>query len=251
MFVNLLKNIRCSLRSAQSFPNSSSVGKSMGLTLYYIDGSPPVRSTLLCIRALGLHEKVNYQFVNLFRKENLQPDFLKINPTHTVPVLDDNGFILWDSHAINEYLVTVYGGENNPLFPRDPKIRATIQQRNHFDSGSAFPAFAAMSFRILFAKKKDIPEESLLRTREVYRLVEKFLENTEYIASDNITIADFSAVTTLTTLEVFVPEISNYPRVSAYIERCRANMKEYQEANQDNLDLFKSLFLQRMNRSSL
>lgn len=218
----------------------------MGLTLYYIDGSPPVRSTLLCIRALGLHDKVNYQFVNLFKKENLQPEFLKINPTHTVPVLDDNGFILWDSHAINEYLVTVFGGDNNPLFPKDPKVRAIINQRNHFDSGTAFPTFAAMSFNILFAKRKVIPEDCVSRTREVYRLSEKFLETSNYIACDHITIADFSAVTTLTTLEVFVPEISNYPRVAAYIERCRENMKDYQEANQDNLDLFKSLFNARM-----
>ncbi|KAI5738563.1 hypothetical protein M8J77_008548 [Diaphorina citri] len=221
----------------------------MALTLYYVHGSPPVRATQLCIRALGL--KVNYEFVNLFQKENLQPAFLEKNPMHSVPVLDDNGFILWDSHAINEYLVSTYGKENDPLFPKDPKIRAVIQQRNHFDTGLAFPTFAAMSFRILFAKKKDIPEENIRRTRDVYSLVEKFLEKWTYIACDHITIADFSIVTTLTTLEVFVPEISNYPKVAAYIERCRANMKDYQEANQESLDIFKAAFQARMNRSSL
>lgn len=52
------------------------------------------------------------------------------------------------SHAINEYLVTVFGGDNNPLFPKDPKVKAIINQRNHFDSGTAFPTFAAMSVSI-------------------------------------------------------------------------------------------------------
>uniref|UniRef100_A0A8D9EDU7 Glutathione S-transferase 1, isoform D n=1 Tax=Cacopsylla melanoneura TaxID=428564 RepID=A0A8D9EDU7_9HEMI len=221
----------------------------MGLTLYYVEGSPPVRATQLCIRALGLD--VQYEFVNLFKKENLQPEFLEKNPMHSVPVLDDNGFIIWDSHAINEYLVTVYGKDNDPLFPKDPKLRAIIHQRNHFDTGLAFPAFVGMSFRVLFAKKKDILEQSIRTTRDVYALVDKFLEKSKYIACDHITIADFSIVTTLTTLEVFVPEISNYPRVAAYIECCRTTMIDYQEANQDSLDVFKAAVQERMTRSSL
>lgn len=68
--------LRMAIHQFQSIHQSSQTA--MGLTLYYIDGSPPVRSTLLCIRALGLHDKVNYQFVNLFKKENLQPEFLKV-----------------------------------------------------------------------------------------------------------------------------------------------------------------------------
>ncbi|XP_026681973.1 glutathione S-transferase 1-like [Diaphorina citri] len=236
----------------------------MALTLYYVHGSPPVRATQLCIRALGL--EVNYEFVNLFQKENLQPAFLEKNPMHSVPVLDDNGFILWDSHAINEYLVStpIMTSMVGPIlyFKNDsPPVRSvklcllsldlTVQLKQvTFAPGETLDT-AFLKFRILFAKKKDIPEENIRRTRDVYSLVEKFLEKWTYIACDHITIADFSIVTTLTTLEVFVPEISNYPKVAAYIERCRANMKDYQEANQESLDIFKAAFQARMNRSSL
>jgi len=53
------------------------------LTLYGIDGSPPVRSVLLTLNALGL--EFEYKIVNLPEKEHLKPEFLKINPLHTVP----------------------------------------------------------------------------------------------------------------------------------------------------------------------
>ncbi|KAF4531265.1 hypothetical protein B566_EDAN019338 [Ephemera danica] len=71
-----------------------------------------------------------------------------MNPQHTVPTLDDNGFYIWDSHAINAYLVTKYG-KNDSLYPRDPQKRAIIDQRLHFDSGILFPLSGQIFVSIL------------------------------------------------------------------------------------------------------
>lgn len=62
---------------------------------------------------------------------------LQINPQHTVPTLDDDGFIIWDSHAINLYLLEKYGNIDD-LYSTDLKTKAIIDQRLHFDSGVAF-----------------------------------------------------------------------------------------------------------------
>lgn len=78
----------------------------MTLTLYFTDLSPPVRATLLTIKALGLD--VNFKEINLLAGEHLQPEFLKKNPLHTVPTLEDDGFVVVDSHAINAYLVSTH-----------------------------------------------------------------------------------------------------------------------------------------------
>lgn len=66
-----------------------------------------------------------------------------MNPQHTVPTLDDNGFVIWDSHAINGYLIGKYG-KDDALYPKDVEKRAVVDQRLHFDSGILFPRLGAM-----------------------------------------------------------------------------------------------------------
>lgn len=66
-----------------------------------------------------------------------------MNPQHTVPTLDDDGFYIWDSHAISTYLVGKYGKDDS-LYPRDLHKRAIIDQRLHFDSGILFPRLGAI-----------------------------------------------------------------------------------------------------------
>ncbi|XP_046398088.1 glutathione S-transferase 1-like isoform X2 [Ischnura elegans] len=108
----------------------------MPLDLYYLDASPPVRAVLLAGKTLGV--EFNLKFVDLFKLEQRSPEFLKINPRHTVPTLVDDGFVLWDSHAIVGYLANKYGKDDS-LYPKDPKARAIVDEMLHFDNGTLFP----------------------------------------------------------------------------------------------------------------
>jgi len=72
-----------------------------------------------------LHEKgLAYERVtlDLARKEQKQPEFLKLNPYGKVPVINDNGKVLFESCIINEYLEEQY--PDPPLMPKDPYLRA-------------------------------------------------------------------------------------------------------------------------------
>ena len=60
-----------------------------------------------------------------------------MNPQHTVPTLDDDGFTIWDSHAISTYLVSKYAKDDS-LYPKDLQKRAVVDQRLHFESGIIF-----------------------------------------------------------------------------------------------------------------
>lgn len=60
-----------------------------------------------------------------------------MNPQHTIPTLEDDGKKIWDSHAINAYLVGKYGKDDS-LYPKDLAKRAIVDQRLHFDSGMIF-----------------------------------------------------------------------------------------------------------------
>lgn len=68
----------------------------------------------------------------------------KINPQHTIPVLNDDGFILGDSHAIMCYLSEKYG-KNDALYPKDLRKRAVVNQRLYFDTGILFATLRSIT----------------------------------------------------------------------------------------------------------
>jgi glutathione S-transferase len=57
--------------------------------------------------------------------ETKTPEFLAMNPNARVPVIDDDGFILSESMAINCYLAKKH---KSPLYPADPKHEALALQ---------------------------------------------------------------------------------------------------------------------------
>ena len=63
--------------------------------------------------------------VNLAQGEHREPAFLATNPQATVPVIDDDGTVLWQSLAIIEYLDARYPSPR--LFPAEPVARARVQ----------------------------------------------------------------------------------------------------------------------------
>ena len=67
--------------------------------------------------------------------------FLKnVNPAGTIPVINDEGFKLFEFRSILRYLVNKYGFKNNTLFPNELMIRTRIESWLDFDLGTLSPA---------------------------------------------------------------------------------------------------------------
>ena len=91
----------------------------MAITLY--DAVPSSNSDRVKI---ALHEKgLAYSRItlDLAKKDQKRPEFLKLNPYGKVPVIDDGGKVLFESCIINEYLDEQY--PNPALMPKDPYLR--------------------------------------------------------------------------------------------------------------------------------
>jgi glutathione S-transferase len=72
----------------------------MALKIYGIPRSRAFR-TLWMAKELGL----DYENIPIDTQGgSWAPDYLKINPNGHVPAIDDDGFVLWESMAINLYL---------------------------------------------------------------------------------------------------------------------------------------------------
>ncbi|KAJ8929949.1 hypothetical protein NQ314_017314, partial [Rhamnusium bicolor] len=139
-----------------------------------------------------------------------------LNPVHTVPTLDDDGFVLYDSHAIMGYLIGKYA-EDKSLYPEDVEKRALIDQRLHFDSGVLFARYVILSIPFLIRGLKEVTEAQKAAIHDAYGFLDTFLQNNTYAAGNNLSIADFSIVTTLKNSNVFVPvDADRYPNITAW-----------------------------------
>ncbi|KAL9919038.1 glutathione S-transferase 1-like [Glossina fuscipes fuscipes] len=200
------------------------------LILYGIDLSPPVRACRMTLKELNL--PFEYKIIDLSKGEHLTDEYCAKNPQHTVPTLEDDGHIIWDSHAIMAYLVNKYGKENDSLYPKDLLKRAIVDQRLHFESGVIFEgALRSITSQIFSGNDTNIPRSKINAILKIYDLLEVFLKSAPYIAGSNVTIADFSIVSTVTTLLAFIDiDVSKYPKLSTWLKRMES-LPHYHETN--------------------
>lgn len=115
------------------------------MKLYHFNVSAPSRGALMAAKLIGVPAEV--VIINLIKKEQLSESFIKINPQHCVPTLDDNGFVLWESRAISCYLADKYG-KNDDIYPKDLQRRAIVNARLYFDSSFLYPKIRAICVSI-------------------------------------------------------------------------------------------------------
>ena len=83
-----------------------------------------VKKALWCLEELGLkYERIDaglqFGVVNTAEYRNM-------NPNGLVPTIDDDGFVLWESHSIVRYLSAKHG--KGVLWPQDERTRAVANQ---------------------------------------------------------------------------------------------------------------------------
>lgn len=67
---------------------------------------------------------------------------------------------------------------------------------------------------------KGIPSDKIDAAHEAYDFLEKYLGTNKLIAGDDLTVADISCLSTLTSLAILVPiGSSKYPKTTAWIQR--------------------------------
>ncbi|XP_017026529.1 glutathione S-transferase D6-like isoform X2 [Drosophila kikkawai] len=133
----------------------------------------------------------------------------------TVPTLVDNGFVVWETRAIVVYLVEKYGKPDSSLYPKDPQIRAVINQRMYFDMGTLYDAFDKYYFYILRNGKEET-EENLEKLNAAFKLLNTFLEGQDYVAGSQMSVADFVIFATVLVIRVVDFDLKEFPNVDRW-----------------------------------
>ena len=137
-----------------------------------------------------------------------------------------------ESRAIMGYLASQYG-KDDKLYPKDPKVRARVDQRLYFDMGVLYKAFGDIIYPKMFGRGT-VPENGQERLVEVLKWLNDFIKPTGFVAgTDHFTIADiacFSSISTAKACEGF-HDFSAYPELNAWFEKMKtlANHAKYNE----------------------
>jgi len=94
------------------------------MRLYYHPLSSNSRRVIMAAVQLGV--KLDLVAVDLLKGEHRTQPYLQINPNGKVPLLDDDGFYLWESHAIMQYLADKAPGQ--ALYPLEVQARADVNR---------------------------------------------------------------------------------------------------------------------------
>jgi glutathione S-transferase len=96
----------------------------MAMTLYWGSGSPFAWRVMLTLEAKGLDYEA--RLLSFDKKETRTPEFLALNPRGQIPVLVDDGFVIYESRAICYYLERKH--PEPPLYGRSPPEAGRIAQ---------------------------------------------------------------------------------------------------------------------------
>jgi glutathione S-transferase len=120
----------------------------MALTFYFGSGSPYAWKVWLALE----HKGIPYEAKRLtFDPDQTKtPEYLKINPRGRVPAIVDDGFALYESNAIAEYLDERY--PEKPLLPKDVKERAVARRLIAEAGGDLEKVFDPFSEATLYTK---------------------------------------------------------------------------------------------------
>jgi len=120
------------------------------------------------------------------------PAFKSLNPCGKVPVIEDDGFVLWESNTIVRYLAGKYA--LGTLMPEEIASRAEAERWMDFQLASLAPALSP-AFRGLVrteSQKRDIDEitGSLKALGDALGIVEECLGDRPYLLGERFTVAD-------------------------------------------------------------
>lgn len=182
-----------------------------------------VQKVMWAVAELGVaHERIDAG--GAFGR-NDTPEFAVMNPNKLVPVLDDNGFTLWESNAIVRYAADRYGKAS--LSPADAQDRARGDQWMEWASTSLYGDIISTVFWGLIRtpaadRNNDAIRASAKRAGERLAVLDAQLAGRTYILGDALTIADIpvgSLMYRYFTLPIDRPKLPN-------IEAWYARLKE-------------------------
>ncbi|MGB0630442.1 MAG: glutathione S-transferase family protein [Alphaproteobacteria bacterium] len=185
--------------------------------LYSHPVSQHCRRILALIAEAGIDCDIRH--VALEEGEHLSSDYLKINPNHQIPTLEDGNVVIHESNAILRYFCNLHGLKD--WYPPDAARRALVDQWLDWTQCRLGPATFFVVFNTVFAGDQRNDELIALghaQLKDLLPVLEGTLTTRDFVAGNAPTIADLAAASNITHLAL-AEASPHHPSIVAWIER--------------------------------
>jgi glutathione S-transferase len=168
--------------------------------------------------------KLDYEHIKIdfATGDTRRPEHLALNPNGHVPVIDDDGLILWESMAINLYLARKY--DKSGLYPVRLEDEARAWQWSFWGMTEVErPLLTALLNRAVYPESErdaaaaDEAEKTLAQPLGV---LDGVLGRTAYLVGDRFTVADLNVASILAWARPAQIDVSAFPRVAEWLKNC-------------------------------
>jgi glutathione S-transferase len=139
------------------------------------------------------------------------PEFLAINPIGRVPAIDDGGFHLSESLAINLYLAKKAG---SPLYPR------TLEDEARTWSWTLWATFDLESLLHRDARRPPVTGAADGAIAEALGILDRALAASDYLLGADFSIADLNVAGVVSPTRAARLDLEPFPAVRAWLARC-------------------------------
>ncbi len=192
------------------------------MRLYHNPFSSNARRALMT--AIHLEAPVEPVLVDLRSGEQKKPDFLRLNPNGRVPVLEHDGFVLTESHAIMQYLADITPGQT--LYPTEVRARADVNRWLFWSAHHFQPAVSVLNWEHVvkgfLGLGPAVPSEVARGERlvlECARVLDAQLAGKEWIAQDKLTLADLAIASPLMSMVPAKLPVADFANLQAWFRR--------------------------------
>jgi glutathione S-transferase len=147
-----------------------------------------------------------------------EPWFLALNPNGRVPVIDDDGFVMWESAAINLYLAEKY---KSSLHPSSPQERGRMLQWVFFVSNHVEPPLITLFRNRVFyppeQRNAALADKAEQELRASLLILEQQLTRSSFFSGRQWGMADFMVASVLYTLTRLNFDLTPYPKLDPWL----------------------------------
>jgi glutathione S-transferase len=122
------------------------------------------------------------------------PAYLQLNPNGLIPVIDDDGFVLWESNSIVRYLAATRGA--GALYARDARERANAERWMDWQLCHLLPGMSPLFMGLVRtppeARDPGAIETARGRAGAAWRILDTALAGRRYVTGEHFTVADIA-----------------------------------------------------------